>query len=130
MAVGLGGGAGAQELVQSLASEANALKVYRWQNRPVLLFADNPEDAQYRIAVEALRGAFDGLAERDIVVLTDTDPASPSALRTRLAPMGFAMYLVGKDGGIKLRSDTPIRVETLFETIDSMPMRQREMRED
>ncbi|MEL6747685.1 MAG: DUF4174 domain-containing protein, partial [Pseudomonadota bacterium] len=38
--------------------------------------------------------------------------------------------LVGKDGGVKRRAHLPVRLETLFEVIDSMPMRREEMRRD
>ena len=39
----------------------------------------------------------------------------------------FAAILVGKDGGEKFRSGEPVRPEILFDLIDAMPMRQREM---
>ncbi len=38
-----------------------------------------------------------------------------------------AAELVGKDGGVKLMSASPIAAATLFATIDAMPMRRREM---
>ena len=40
----------------------------------------------------------------------------------------FAAILVGKDGGEKHRSVEPISPQTLFDLIDAMPMRQREIR--
>ena len=39
------------------------------------------------------------------------------------------MVLIGKDGGEKLRSHEIVSPETLCRLIDSMPMRQEEMRE-
>jgi hypothetical protein len=36
---------------------------------------------------------------------------------------------VGKDGTVKRRSEAPVPLSQVFEQIDSMPMRQREMRE-
>ena len=41
----------------------------------------------------------------------------------------FTCMLVGKDGGVKLSSDTPVPAERLSDVIDAMPMRRREMRE-
>ena len=41
----------------------------------------------------------------------------------------FAAVLVGKDGGEKFRSEGPVSPEVLFEIIDAMPMRRREMRD-
>ena len=34
----------------------------------------------------------------------------------------FGVVLIGKDGGVKLRSDVPIAVGELFRVIDAMPM--------
>ena len=41
----------------------------------------------------------------------------------------FAAVLIGRDGGQKLRSGSPISAEELFGKIDEMPMRRRELRE-
>jgi hypothetical protein len=35
--------------------------------------------------------------------------------------------LIGKDGGVKLRSSEPVSVKDIFGLIDSMPMRRQEM---
>ncbi len=40
----------------------------------------------------------------------------------------FAVLLIGKDGGVKLRSGRPFALHALFDAIDAMPMRQDEMR--
>ncbi len=40
----------------------------------------------------------------------------------------YVAVLVGKDGFEKLRAGQPILNETLFATIDAMPMRRQEMR--
>jgi hypothetical protein len=54
------------------------------------------------------------------------------ALRGRFGVTGnsFAAILVGKDGTEKLRHDAPVTAAKLFATIDAMPMRRREMREE
>lgn len=41
----------------------------------------------------------------------------------------FEVVLLGLDTTIKLRQNKPIKTNKLFELIDSMPMRQREMRQ-
>lgn len=130
-AAGLGGGAAsAGDLFRPLGTGEAALDPYRWENRPVILFSPSAQDDTYRNAVTALDAARAALRDRDIIVLSDVTPDNPSALRQRLEPKGFLMLLVGKDGGIKLRSEEAIPVETLKQTIDAMPMRQREMRQD
>ena len=40
----------------------------------------------------------------------------------------FRVILIGKDGGIKLKRNDQIDLETIFELIDSMPMRKDEIR--
>ena len=40
----------------------------------------------------------------------------------------FAVFLIGKDGGIKMRKEKVVPMEEIFRLIDSMPMRQAEMR--
>jgi hypothetical protein len=39
----------------------------------------------------------------------------------------FQVFLIGKDGGVKLRSEQPVPVQDIFGLIDSMPMRRQEM---
>ena len=40
----------------------------------------------------------------------------------------YQNLLIGKDGGVKLKNNSPISNIKIFNTIDAMPMRQREMR--
>ena len=40
----------------------------------------------------------------------------------------FQLFLVGLDGGIKARYDGPTTPQTIFGLIDTMPMRQAELR--
>lgn len=42
----------------------------------------------------------------------------------------FEIQLIGLDGGLKVRKSELLTIEELFETIDSMPIRQREMRKN
>ena len=57
------------------------------------------------------------------------EAAAAARLRFHIAPDAFVVILLGKDGGEKLRSDQPIAYEALRDTIDAMPMRQKEMSE-
>ena len=133
--LGLAAGKGAAQPVQGLMD-------YRWEARIVLVFAP-AEDAPLLVAQRAVfDAAAAGLAERDVVVHTvlpdhvtpdlGTLPQEDAAtLRTRynVAQGAFVVLLVGLDGTEKLRAKTVLMPLALFETIDAMPMRQREMRE-
>lgn len=113
-----------------LAADMEDLSQFQWKKRPVLVFADSDQDPAYIEQLELLRSRVDALQERDVVVLTDTDPAARSALRLKMRPRGFMLVLVGKDGGVKLRKPFPWDVREITRSIDKMPMRQREIREE
>ncbi|MGR3759815.1 DUF4174 domain-containing protein [Roseobacteraceae bacterium NS-SX3] len=106
-----------------------SLSDFLWKNRAVVVFADSAEDPRFQEQVERLIQGTDALLERDVVVLTDTDPGAKSDLRRKLRPRGFMLVLVGKDGGVKLRKPHPWTVRELTRTIDKFPSRLREVEE-
>lgn len=105
------------------------LSQFVWEKRPIVVFADNPNDPNFGLQMEYLTDRVAELAVRDVVVLTDTAPSKQSALRTKLRPRGFMLVLIGKDGRVKLRKPIPWNVRELNRIIDKMPMREREIRE-
>jgi len=100
-----------------------------WKKRPVVVFADTPDDPAFIQQMAFLRERVEELAERDVIVITDTDPAAKSALRLKLRPRGFMLVLIGKDGGVKLRKTFPWNVREITRSIDKMPIRVQEIRE-
>ena len=111
-----------------VAAEDDPLAPYIWEARPVIVFADSTKDPRFIRQLADFERRAEELAERDVVLLTDADPAAMSALRKKLRPRGFQLVLVGKDGQIKLRTPHPIEVDALNRHIDRMPMRRREMK--
>lgn len=111
----------------SFAQDEPKLEDYLWKNRPIVVFADTPEDARFKLQMDYLERRMEELEERDVVILTDTDPSLESELREALHPRGFSLVLIGKDGGVKLRKPSPWTVREIIRTIDKMPMRQQEM---
>ena len=105
------------------------LNQFIWEKRPIVVFADSPNDPAFREQMELLEERVTDLAERDVVVLTDTDPAARGPLRLKLRPRGFGLVLIGKDGDVKLRKPVPWDVRELSRIIDKMPMRQQEIRD-
>lgn len=106
------------------------LSEFRWKKRPVLVFADSEDDPAFIEQMELLRNREGALLERDVVVLVDTAPELRSPLRLKMRPRGFMLVLVGKDGGVKLRKPFPWDVREITRSIDKMPMRQREIRDE
>ena len=105
------------------------LNEFLWIKRPVVVFADSPADPRFVQQINALSDRLDDLAERDVVIITDTDPSNPSAIREKLRPRGFMLVLIGKDGMVKLRKPVPWDVRELSRSIDKMPLRQQEIDE-
>lgn len=103
------------------------LSEFLWIKRPIIVFADSPADPRYAQQMAELIKDLDVLRDRDVVILTDTDPSAQSPLRQKLRPRGFMLVLVGKDGGVKLRKPLPWTVREITRSIDKMPIRQREI---
>lgn len=137
LAVGLGltlaGSAAAAEdtppVLPVLKADELTLEEFQWINRLVVVFADTPADPRFAEQMRMLLERPFDLIERDVVVITDTDPSARSPLRMKLRPRGFMMVLIGKDGGIKLRKPSPWSTREISRSIDKFPMRQEEIRE-
>lgn len=105
------------------------LDEFKWKKRPVVVFADSEFDPAFIEQMELIREETDRLNERDVIVITDTDPDRRSDVRLRIRPRGFMLTLVGKDGQIKMRKPFPQDVREITASIDKMPIRQREIRD-
>lgn len=99
----------------------------QWTLRPVVLFADTPNDPRFRQQFDLLMADIDRLIERDVIIITDTDPESMSSVRTTLRPRGYMLALLDKDGRVALRKPEPWSVRELSRSIDKMPLRQQEI---
>lgn len=111
-----------------MQGEAADLEAFVWTKRPLIVFADSPNDPRFVQQMDFIEDRLDELAERDVVVLTDTS-RDGSALRDKLHPRGFALVLIGKDGTVYLRKPAPWDVRELSRVIDKMPLRKQEIRD-
>jgi hypothetical protein len=123
------------------AAGASAMSAYTWKKRPLVVFAPSSSDAALARQKAIVASSRAGMAERHMVVVYVVGDsvsadlgAGPGmgagALRARygVSAGAFRAVLVGKDGGSKLSSGSPLSAGTLFATIDAMPMRRDEMR--
>jgi len=102
---------------------------FLWLARLIVVFADSPADPRFIQQMEYLKARPQDLIDRDVVVITDTDPAAKSPIREALRPRGFDLVLIGKDGAKYLRKPTPWDVREISRSIDKMPDRQQELRD-
>ena len=127
-----------------------SLDAHRWKHRVLLVFAASDQDPrleQQRTLFAREDAAFQ---ERDLLLLElvgteqgairrfgqqeTTQSMSADAveqMRDRFTvPLDtFAVVLIGKDGTEKVRFEAPAKPQAVYERIDAMPMRQREMKE-
>ena len=101
----------------------------QWIARPVVVFADTPNDPRFRQQMEALLANIDELAERDVILITDTDPAARTSVRSTLRPRGYALTVVDKDGRVLQRKPEFWSIRELTRSIDRTPLRQQEIQD-
>lgn len=100
---------------------------FLWQARPVVIFADTAADPAFTEQLRALTRDPAPLLARDVVVVTDTDPAANSVWRRQLRPEGFSLVLMDKDGQVKQRKPAPWSVREITRAIDKFPLRLQEI---
>lgn len=105
------------------------LEEFRFLARPLVVFADSAADPLFIEQMDLLNARSDDLRLRDVILITDTDPAARSPIRQELRPRGFALVLIGKDGRVAQRKPAPWSVRELSRAIDKMPLRQQEIRD-
>jgi len=107
------------------------LAASRWKARVVVIAAPSADDPRLARQRKDLAAVQDGLRERAITVMEavgDGAEARRQRVRLGLGEAAFRVVLVGKDGTVKRSDDRPVSPDTLFATIDAMPMRRDEMR--
>ena len=119
------------------------LSSYRWKNRLLLLFSPAGSEPAYAAFHRSVTEAPLEVKDRDLIVFRIFErnpsyagqqklaPEDAAALRRRFNVRAgrFTVVLVGKDGGVKLVREQQATLGEIFDLIDSMPMRQQEMRE-
>jgi hypothetical protein len=101
---------------------------FQWVARPIIIFADSPNDPRVAEQLALLAARPAPLLERDVVILVDTDPSARSAIRTELRPRGFSIVVMQKDGAVGFRRPSPRDVREIIRAIDNFSFRQEEMR--
>ena len=118
------------------------LTPFQWKNRLLFLFAPDDSHPDFRRLQSNIAKHQHEVEDRDLVIFEvlgqgpsrmNTVPLNQPAadsIRDRfgIVKNGFALILVGKDGGVKMRRVDAVGLADVFERIDSMPMRQNEMR--
>jgi hypothetical protein len=110
-----------QDDVEGDDAEQPTLDELLWVARPVVVFADSPNDPRFLQQLRMLEERAAELEERRVVVLTDTDPSSRGPLRQELRPRDFGLVLIDTDGTVVQRRPTPTTARELLNLIDRLP---------
>ncbi len=113
----------------------------QWSHRSLLYFAPDNDQQVQQFLLETQMHQCD-LDERDVVVLviTASGESMPNWVKEQydisqlyknyqVAQTDYASILIGRDGYEKLRFTHSVDWQLLNQTIDGMPMRQREMQQ-
>ncbi|WP_157686845.1 DUF4174 domain-containing protein [Nonlabens sp. Hel1_33_55] len=127
--------------------DSQDLKNHQWKNRIVLVLSNDAANEHYKAQIADLKSVKEECAERKLVMYQ----VLPSEVRLQKFDGSksekwnessdlfkefmqkddeFKMVLIGLDGSVKEERNEPMSSKELFDIIDSMPMREREMRKD
>lgn len=126
------------------ASAQQDFSKFKWRNRILVFSAPSLSDEAFRSQWNSFTEQSKKLEDRNLLLfvlvkgkiydkeLKPTSNFDVSALRKKYdLPASYSgLVLIGKDGGSKLKRNYPIEPRVVYEAIDQMPMRQREMREN
>ena len=118
------------------------LNAYQWENRLLLLFASSEEDQAYLTLKKEIDRQAMEVKDRDLLIFyvlergesrLDQKHLSPDQalfLKKHLSVASgrFTIILIGKDGGEKIRQESAVDLKEIFAIIDTMPMREQEMK--
>lgn len=124
----------------STTTMAQNLDSFTWENRILLLKDSDYNSRELNEQLKVLQNHQIKLRERDILIFIVTDDAvldtkkKKTTLKSRQIIEAYGLkdfqglILIGKDGGIKLKESFVVSPKAIFTLIDSMPMRQAEMK--
>lgn len=129
---------------QHVKSQTLTLDSYRWENRLILIVAENPEDGKIAEQLKLFQNEQEALSDRKLLIFkihaggcTVSNSSMKPILNTDKKDLyeefgsnstPFQILLIGLDGGIKMKSNRVTDPAVFFAEIDTMPMRRNELR--
>ena len=119
-------------LVINMPLQATPLKDHLWKNRVIITFSASVKEPERLALQKQMEEKACAFTDRNLVhidLLQGSEDFDEMSQQFAVSSSGFQLLLLGKDGGVKLRSSSA-SLEDIFSLIDTMPMRRSEMRDD
>lgn len=112
------------------------LDKHQWNERVIMIFADKEHKSLAEQQCELIIKNNEKFLDQRIVLYKCIEDQctfydfkdTPKTLASVKDSKGFKIILIGLDGGEKFSSDTFVKPDVIVELIDTMPMRQQELR--
>ena len=127
-------------ILTSTTVMAQNIDSFKWENRILLLKDSHFNSTKLQQQLKALLSNPEKLQDRDILIFALTDEGvfdtlkSKTKLQSRQIIEEFGLkdfqglILLGKDGGVKIKKSFVVSPTSIFNLIDSMPMRRAEIK--
>ncbi len=122
---------------------AQDLSKHQWKDRLVLIIAEDDDNEKFQKQLAELQNDQTGLKDRKLVIYQilpkkyntgfkkkTWENSTELYKKHKAEDSEFRVVLIGLDGGEKLVQTEVLSTKKLFNTIDSMPIRQSEMRKN
>jgi hypothetical protein len=126
----------------TLPANSQDLSEHQWKNRILLVLTEDTLAPDYTQQMDSVLSDPEGLEERKLIIykvipswyqkgITNSKWVHSRELYKKFHQSGntLEVFLIGLDGSVKQRSQTPVPLTQIFSWIDSMPMRMQELRE-
>lgn len=121
---------------------AQEINSHQWKDRLLLILSKNSENENFQDQVRILKENHKDLEERKLVVYQILPGKFKTGInedakwqqseylfkKYKTPNSNFDIILIGLDGREKFKDSKVVPVQTIFSTIDSMPMRKAEIR--
>jgi len=127
-------------LIMITSCQAQSVKNHKWQNRLLLVIADDTSNLNFQKQIEHLTENKEDLIERKLIIYKVFPNQYINGLESNMFVISndlnktynpksesFKVILIGLDGRVKLKQTEIISIEKLNGIIDEMPMRLQEL---
>lgn len=121
---------------------AQDISKHHWKDRLLLIITEDENNEKFQKQLTEIQKHVSGLKDRKLVIYQILPKKSSTGFQEtwksstelykkyRSRDGDFRVILIGLDGGEKLVQTEVLSVQKLFNTIDNMPMRQSEIRQN